>query len=330
MMKYAETGALRHNKAIQKDKHLRKRKEDGTMRKGIEFVGVLMALVAMSLALAGCNNGSSGSDEPALPEGALTGVFSVSATERVHFSKGNLWYDGSSTWGFEANQYDTTPPAGGTWVSSHVSHFYWSKEASVAYAESYSDSGAVDDDVLFTNATETTPKADFTVNGVTGKYRALSRTEWEWLLGPYSSPNPGTNCRESSTVNGTDNARYAEVIVNGVKGLLIFPDTFTWNATTMGNTPTTINTYCSGFGAGTYDTAQFAAMEAAGCVFLPAAGGRYGSDAVEVGDYGYYWSATASGAYYAYYLDFNDSYVGPAYYNGRSDGQSVRLVCGEN
>jgi len=270
------------------------------MRKSIEFVGLLMALMAMCLAFTGCNNGSSGSDEPALPEGALTGAFSVADGVQVHFSKGNLYYSGS-TWKFEANQYSSAA----TWDTSHVSHFFWSKKAGVAYAGSYSDSGEATSDVLFTNATETTPKADFTVNGVTGKYRALSRDEWQYLFnyGGYTNTTRAGLYAYGVTVAGKTNC------------VVLYPDG--WTGAKVGNGDTT-----------SYDTAEeWAIAEAAGAVCLPAAGYRCGSGVRRVGDYGgFYWSASASGADFAYYMYFYDSIVYPAYYCDRYSGQSVRLV----
>ena len=40
-------------------------------------------------------------------EGALSGLFSVSETEQIHFSQGNLQYQASTnTWRFAENQFD--------------------------------------------------------------------------------------------------------------------------------------------------------------------------------------------------------------------------------
>lgn len=60
-------------------------------------------------------------------------------------------------------------------------------------------------------------------------------------------------------------------------------------------------------------------------IFLPAAGYRDGSDVYYVGSNGYYWSSSVfydSGAYCLYFIS-DDAYV---YDDGRSNGQSVRLV----
>ena len=62
-------------------------------------------------------------------------------------------------------------------------------------------------------------------------------------------------------------------------------------------------------------------------IFLPAAGGRYGSSLLSAGEYGNYWSSTSaeSNSDYAYYLNFDSDLLGvgwfPRYY-----GQSVRPV----
>ena len=46
-------------------------------------------------------------DTPIIPDGALPGLFSVSATKQVHFSQGNLQYQASTnTWRFAEHQYD--------------------------------------------------------------------------------------------------------------------------------------------------------------------------------------------------------------------------------
>ena len=236
----------------------------------------------------------------ALPEGALSGEFSVSATKKVHFSQGNLWYDGSA-FKFETNQYDFQS----SWSTSHVSHFYWSKNASVAIAEAetYKEDGASDDDVFFTNATTETPKSDFTVNGVTGKYRTLSAEEWQYLF-DIRTVNGGTEEGKSyqiATINSD--------ATTSVYGMILYPDNYT-----------------SQTGATSYTSTEWTTMEENGCVFLPAAGGRHNSTKVfEVGDSGYYWSSTASGSDKAGYVGFWSGWFSKNS-NNREYAYSVRLV----
>ena len=135
------------------------------------------------------------------PAGALPGEFTVNAGgKRVCFSQGNLFWDGSA-FNFESAQYEIQT----SWSTSHVSHFYWSKNASVATAQDFSESGATDFAVFFTNATTETAKSDFTVNGVNGKYRTLSAEEWQYLFNNHS---------------------YKWASVNGVNGYVLAPDGF--------------------------------------------------------------------------------------------------------
>ncbi len=71
-------------------------------------------------------------------------------------------------------------------------------------------------------------------------------------------------------------------------------------------------------------------MEAAGVVFLPAAGyriGRAGDASLnDVGNRGYYWSASPHGSSGAYDLYFSSGAVAPYYYDARNRALSVRLV----
>lgn len=129
--------------------------------------------------------------------GALSGVFSVSATKKVRFSKANLYYDGSKFM-FDSNQYHFE----GNWRIWDGCYFFWTKDASVACAEEYNDPGASDSNEFFTNAD------GFTVN-VEGKeqsgWRTLSAAEWEYLFKNHS---------------------YKWVTVLGVAGYVIAPDNF--------------------------------------------------------------------------------------------------------
>ncbi|MCQ2151606.1 MAG: hypothetical protein MJY70_00950 [Bacteroidales bacterium] len=237
----------------------------------------------------------------ALPEGALPGEFTVNAADKkVHFSRGNLYWDGDS-FELETNQYDFLDSD--SWDASHVSHFYWSKDASVAIAATYSDAAASDGDVFFTNATTVTPKSDFTVKGVTGKYRTLSADEWQYLF-------------DTRTVNGgtEEGKSYQGATINSdattsVYGMILYPDNYT-----------------SQTGATSYTSTEWTTMEENGCVFLPAARGRNNSTTVfDDGDWGFYWSSTARGSDKAGYVGFCSSMF-LKNSNNRVYAYSVRLV----
>jgi len=110
--------------------------------------------------------------------------FIVSSTgKRVKFSPGNLYWDGTN-FKFEDNQYDYSviykDEDEWYWNPEHVCHFYWSKDASVAYSQTYSDSQSAED-VFFCAESK-----KLTVNGQPGWY-ALSSDEWTYLLNRSSS-----------------------------------------------------------------------------------------------------------------------------------------------
>lgn len=115
-----------------------------------------------------------------IPEGPLSGVFSVSGTKKVRFSKGNLYYDGTD-FKFEDSQYVISTR---DMENHHIGAFFWSMNASEAYAEYYGNSFAQNklDDIFFSNSEIEKAKSDFTVNGVPGKYRCLSCREWKYLF----------------------------------------------------------------------------------------------------------------------------------------------------
>ena len=69
-------------------------------------------------------------------------------------------------------------------------------------------------------------------------------------------------------------------------------------------------------------------MEAAGAVFLPAAGTRLGANVGDNG--GGYWSSTPyNSAYGAFYMSFTE-YGAGTYTSDRDQGRSVRLVRDNN
>ena len=233
-----------------------------------------------------------------VPDGAISGVFSVSSSKKVYFSKGNLRY-ASSKWSFFDNQYDyyTSQSADAWdkfgWSTSATTYGMHTSDYNSAYSGDFVDWGATMGTGWFT----------------------LSSDDWTYLL----------KTRSASTVNGTENGRYAKAQVNDVGGFIIFPDTYTHPDGVAA--PTGVNsTLNTGWNGNSYTVADWTKMESAGCVFLPAAGYREGSLVSEQGTYGNYWSATPNGANSANRLSFTSGDVNPAGNFGRSNGCSVRLV----
>lgn len=157
-------------------------------------------------------------------------------------------------------------------------------------------------------------------NDAPGTWRTLTRDEWDYLV----------NRRAASTVDGTDSARYAEATVCGVKGLLLFPDRFERPACI--DTINNINrsSFTLSFSDNIYTAVQWAQLEDAGAVFLPASGFRGGTWLSTIGEGGSYWASTCNANRQAYALLFIDGLVNASaectYEKDRGYGRSVRLV----
>ena len=227
----------------------------------------------------------------------LSGVFSVSGSKKVKFSKGNLRC-ASGTWSFFDNQYDYFTTHDGTnwdkfgWSTSETTYGMNTSTSISTYSGDFVDWGATIGTGWFT----------------------LSSDEWTYLF----------NTRSASTVGGTSNGRYAKAKVNDVQGIILFPDTYTHPA---GAVPKGVNaTDNAGWNGNSYSSADWTKMESAGCVFLPAAGYRNGSSVDNPGTNGYYWSATPNDTGNAYGVYFLSGHLNPASSSNRSFGYSVRLV----
>ena len=233
------------------------------------------------------------------PEGVINGKFTVSASgDQVYFSKGNLKYNGSA-WSFFDNQYDYY----NSYSADAWDKFGWSTSATTYGMNTSTSNGDYSGDFVDWGATMGTG------------WRTLTSDEWAYLL----------KTRSASTVNGTENGRYAKAKVNDVGGVILFPDTYTHPDGVAA--PTGVNaTDEYGWEGNSYTAADWTKMESAGCVFLPAAGSRYGSEMIALGSYGYYGSATPDGADYAYRVKFNSGSLEPANSINRCLGCSVRLV----
>ncbi len=296
-------------------------------------------------------------------EGLLNGKFSISATNQVYFSQGNLQatYNGSAwSWAFATNQWDyignaegntkltaTTPFVSDyTGTSTTVDLFgwvgassTWEGAAQYGITSSTEDSGGADG---YGNIVSESLKSDWGTlaitnggNAANNGWRTLTIDEWEWILGPvYSSdpyypspsPNPGVNCRTSSTVGGTANARYAKATVADKPGLIIFPDSYTHPSDVTA--PTNVNTYNADYTHNSYDATAWGKMESAGAVFLPAAGFRSGVTVNNAGLSGDYWSSSSISdvPQSAYRVWLSSTILDPRYYSLRNNGSSVRLV----
>lgn len=246
-------------------------------------------------------------------------LFSVAEGVTVEFAPGNLWYGiaaGESTpaFHFEENQWDYSVGEWDdwnywyNWDPSHVSHFYWSKDAAEATKSefNYEQSMSIED-VFFTNSTETAANPDFHVNGETGEnqWRTLSRAEWDYLLG--YDPEEQTDSYGRLGAKGL--CEWKELDDGAHKGLVILPDGTENPSTVMSSISSTSD------------------LASSGAVFLPAAGGRFVTYVDRVGSYGFYRSSTPCGVDEgnAYIVDFNSRRLFTDS-DARGFGYAVRLV----
>ena len=232
--------------------------------------------------------------------GATSSLFSVSSSNQVHFSIGNLQYRPSTgEWRFAPHQYDYIGSN-----NSNISSYYTDWIDLFAWGTSGWNSGALryqPYEVSFStadfypggsyenNLSGAYEEADWAYhNPITNggnmvhQWRTLSQNEWMHLLFH----------RTTSTNLATPDARFAKARVNNVRGLIIFPDDYSHPAGVTA--PVGINQInATGWNSNNYNLTSWNAMEQAGAVFLPAAGQRSGASVTNVGTSGTYWSSTA-------------------------------------
>ena len=256
---------------------------------------------------------------------------------KVRFSQGNLQYIGNAAapyWKFADHQFDFIGNGQDDSFASDVDRdlFGWgtsgwdngncfyqpyctsnSTSSPYTYSVGYGY-GPTDGNSYKFNLTGDYANADWGVynvisNGgnVAGSWRTLTKNQWAYLI--------------DTRKDGSGKLLYGEGKVGGCTlGLIILPDDWSCPA---GVTDVTRGAFSW---SNVYSYSQWAQLEAAGAVFLPAAGCRNGTSVHDVGSGGYYWSSSYSESNNAFRLYFNSSSVYPGYGNDRYFGFSVRLV----
>ena len=269
---------------------------------------------------------------PILPIGRFT---INSSGDKVGFAPGNLQctvasgptdtynYTGSD-WCFADNQWDylgSTDSANSFTVGKKMDLFGWVGESASYDTYGLCSYTSANNAYYGTSASDALKTDWGDIPGVISAcgdgWYTLDVDEWCYVF----------NSRASGTVGGTSNARYTEATirtdVSGVNGIILFPDGCSIAAsefTTLGtlNAASAWETKCT--------AAQWTALEAKGCVFLPAAGYRSGGGVYDVGGGGYYWSSSPNGVDYARNVYFLSGYVDPQDNDYRLNGFSVRLA----
>ena len=254
-------------------------------------------------------------------DNALPGLFSVSPTEQVRFSPGNLQYQASTdTWRFALNQYDVVGANNANISASNedwIDLFGWATSG-YAGCEPYLTSTdaslyGIDESIDSTNYDWGIYNAISNGGNSAGMWRLLSSDEWGYLLYERTGASDllGVGC------------------VAGVNGLILLSDDFVL--------PDSIefrHAVASDSGedlyriVNDYTAVEWTRMEAAGAVFFPAAGARLGTRVMYTAIAGYYWSSTPFeyDTVSIYCMGFDSSRAVWEGLSNRTNGRSVRLV----
>jgi hypothetical protein len=258
--------------------------------------------------------------------------------KKLAFAPGNLQatYNGSSwSWAFAANQYDfigknpgntnvsISPPyisANGTvdlfgWVGANSSF-----TEAAAYGITFSK-----EETGYGNIAGESLKYDWgsLVTGP-GTWRTPTGGEngdWDIILAKRTVSSSGLPAGENSAA-----ARYVNATVAGNRGLIIFPDAYSHPSGVTVDSSNPVYNAAGAYTQFSVSASDWAKMEGAGAVFLPAAGYRDGNTVANAFSHGYYWSATGASAKNAYDLHFSDGTVTTYSGDPRFHGRSVRLV----
>ena len=247
------------------------------------------------------------------PSGALPGEFSVSPDRKVKFSVGNLCYDaGDAIWSFSSFQYkyvglnnDKLTLYG---FDGSVDLFGWGTAGSpLCVSQDNAEYGLLDNDISFTNYDWGVSNPIANGMNESGKWRTLSKTEWEYILNERTDVEPPVHA-----------------YVCGINGMMIFPDDFRQNA--MYKDSTLFHARSMVDGVRDFDVAQFVdTLEMMGAVFLPFSGVRNVNVIHELNVSGYYWTSTCYDEDNAYYLSLHD-FGRFIMYGNKHYGRAVRLV----
>ena len=265
------------------------------------------------------------------PEGAIPALFSVSETQQVFFSKGNLQYQASTgTWRFAEHQWDYV---GGTYYGEEYGNVYENGVKCDNSLISQTYSGWID---LFGWATSgwnnnnlyyqpwDTEYSTWDLNGHGYGYWDGEYARYD-MIGDYANSdwgvyNPISNggneaglwrCFKHNEIDYIfeyrPNAEYKHSagMVNGIRGHIILPDAWILpdGVDFLGSAPD--------YETNSYSINEWAIMENAGAVFIPEVGHReetryemgsmnWGCD-VYNDSYAWGWWSSASNAHYRYY-----------------------------
>ncbi|MBR4147553.1 MAG: hypothetical protein IKU00_06680 [Bacteroidales bacterium] len=261
------------------------------------------------------------------PEGAIDGLFTINDEGgKVFFSMGNLQYNkNSGVWSFMEHQYDMVELLGqdvgedyadqnivslfgwGTSGYNHGAHCYqpWNT------TQSYEDYHAYGNHNF--NLDDQTGQADWGYNAIANGgntehlWRTLTTEEWNYVFETRDTPS---------------GIRFAKAQVGNVNGVILLPDDWSGSYFSL-NFPNTTNVY---YENNPISFEQWDIIEQYGAVFLPAAGYRLGTEVLNTGSSGHYWSSSNYNESRANCVSIFDSGLYPQAIDFKYNGFSVRLV----
>ena len=232
------------------------------------------------------------------------GKFSVSATQQIAFSSGNLQYHPlNNQWRFAESQIDCVGEANANISPTYdgwVDLFCW---------------GTGDEPTrIVTNNNAYLNFVDWGTNSIgtdtANTWRTMSADELRYIL--FSRPN-------AAALNGIAH-------INGVNGLVLLPDDWvaieglTFNSGAYGHSSRDYYAVHN-----TFTLEQWQQMEEAGAIFLPAVGYRQGNSIYASGSKGYYWTTSPNGGCGPITLEFSaKEIITDSSY--RYSGLSIRLI----
>lgn len=268
-----------------------------------------------------------------------TKYFSVAPTRLATFAPGNLqatYTAGTWTWGFAPNQYTALSNTGDTknlafspetgeytGENGTIDLFCWvGANSALTGVKQYGIHCSSTNDA-YGNTAEESLKVDWgtTIDG-SGTWRTLSEDELYWLI--HRRRTLGN--LHLSTINGVSYAAFAKGKVNGINGLIIFPDNYTHpDGVTL---PENVNGATNNFEGNDYTVADWENMENNGAVFLPAtkyridkgSGPEWGNAAV------LYWASTGNTAATAKRTNTTSNALNIPDNTDRKRGMAVRLI----
>jgi len=247
----------------------------------------------------------------ALVSGAVSGLFRI-GDKLIYFSQGNLRatynYSGSSwSWAFAANQWN--------YVGNDAGNTSINGNGTVSGTQNVTVDlfGWVGASCIWTGVAQYGISNSTSSSEYGNAYNEALKSDWGNTIGPgWRTPS------EDEFEGIFNNHTYGKATVNNKHGIILIP----YNTTVAG-----FDTSHDSWSDNSYSSAAWITLEAAGAVFLPAAGYRYGSTVTLAGDNGFYWSSSLKpSSKMPYLLKFGASVFNTASYDYRCMGQSVRLI----